>query len=621
MKKRLLAFLFTFLILLSVFPLSIFAIDAPEEINLDNTTIEYDFENIFFNSFKVADYQPNPNYSQIKLITMTERLNSDGNYDIYFYLYNPSQKSIYEKGTNRITLSFEDSSALFDNYSKYEIECIDTMFFTKSIKAETNGSLLKFKLKDSFDTTSLQRVYGISEIELQHKSNLKSYKIGSKFIFTEQDDGSCDVISESNEVYEIDKIGTTFYKVQTSNVNITDDIRTVYFAVDKNLVIKNGMMNSVKANWNELKLKPILLLDNKEVVSDFQSILGKDDLSDFKYSLGAGIRPGWVMNPILSSGHYGTDFEYGFNVFKFPSRFYAGVDVFHGNLVENTLWAEHFHNTFFDLDDAFNPNVFDKILDKLYFVQYCEMGDYLSAEDVLINADRWDGSLDGIYSSEIVSSDKYNDVTFNIVETETIGKYEVNTNYFDYLFNSFNFSTNHSTDITFNKFEIFNFKDLELDNAELSKKWLIDLNDIDKFRAFAKNNKDSYIYFLRYAITESKQLEASVFSDSTVKSLFGEVNCYECNGSLVETVLIDNFDVIELKFKDSQGNYKTIPTAMTPEDSAVNVTHEKRILPSGNDFMTTLTTLLIITISIVVLVIVLMIVFSIIKNKKRGRRK
>ena len=105
----------------------------------------------------------------------------------------------------------------------------------------------------------------------------------------------------------------------------------------------------------------------------------------------------------------------------------------------------------------------------------------------------------------------------------------------------------------------------------LSSLYLIDKNDVAKFRSFVnEHSKDSYIYILRYSITETKSTKASVFGDKTIGLI--PAHCYVSNGALVDTVLIDNFDVIQLGFNNIVSGYRTVPVGMTPSDFVADIT-------------------------------------------------
>lgn len=634
MKKRILAFLSVLLLLLLSFPMSVFATESSSQLcsdtnietDLSKTTIEEDFANTFGGAFDVDEYIAKRGQLQLKLITMTEYVNSDGKIELYLYVYNPAMlKIMLQDETNKVTMSIEEGTACFDNFDKFTLEKIDDMHFTTSLKEYTNASLIKFKVNTSFTSEAKQRSYCISEIELQERVKLSSHSIGSKFIFTEQDNGTYEVFTESSDVFSIYEVNHTFYKVQSSNPYVTNDIRSVYFAVDKEKVDTYGMLDSVKVYWEELALKPILLVDNENVAKSFKEILGEKPADTFPYSFGSLLTPGVVNVGRLTIGHIGTKFDYGFNISKFPSRFYDGTNKFGSSIIEDTIWAQHYHNI------ISKSQAFKKVLDKLYFVQYCELESYVPGEDILKQADMYDGRSDGKYSLDICTSSNFYAETFDIYETENLFEYRVATNFLDYLLNGFRLSK-ESEYIKFNNFEAFNFDDLDLSDEKLSQKYLIDSNDVEEFRTFADKNDDCYIYFLRYSITQTRTTEASVFGNSTIKTVWGEeIPCYVCNASLVETTLINDYDTIQLGFKDIKGNYTVIPVSSEPIDSVVDIEHIDRDVPEPEEekfdwlgLIGTIATVLCIIVAIVfitIISIIVLIILTIIKIfKKRGKK-
>lgn len=642
MKKRILSFLAVLLILVSVFPVSIFAAESSSDVepitDLSKTTIEEDFKNVFNGSFNVDDYVVNKLDTNLKLIALTEYENALGDIELYLYVYNPSQRTFYERGTNKVTLSYENDTALFDKYNKYTITRIDSYNYTKNLYTETNGTILKYKVEDiTVSTESNQRAYAVSELELQLKNGVLSFSIGKSFIFTKTIAGTYDVLTNEKDVIVIDELGHTYYRVQSSDTNIANDIRTVYFAVPKNIVNRYGTMSTIDCRWQELTTQPILLLDNEDIVKDFQSIAGADTLGDFKYSFGAGMCPGLLTNTAFSVGHFGTDFQIGFNTSKFPSRFYAGTNYYFNSIIENFVWSEHFHNTYFDLDDGFNGKVFDTELEKLYLAMYCsyENGARVPGEELEKVLDEYDGKEDNLYLSELFTSTSDTiQATFTVEDINNLGKYEISTSYLNYLLNFFKYDTDYQGEISYEKFDMFDTDDLALDNIQLSTKWLIDIYDVDSFRTFAKNNSDCYIYFLRYSVTETITVEASVFGGKELSTgstildkLMIPAECYVCNGSLVETVFVKDFDIITLGFDNQQGGYTVVPVGTTPTSSIVDLNQVVKRLPkekanlSWFDTLISIVTTIGIIISVIIVIQVVFIVVLIINIFKKPKKR
>lgn len=588
MKKRIICLIFTFILLLSIFPLGIFAEEAdagepePEEVDLSKTSIEYDFENVFSGWYNVQDYQKNSSLQGIELIAITEFVKPDGSTEVYLYVYNPLQRTYFEKGTNFITLSFEQDTALFNDYHKYELEHLwqQDMYFTQSTELVSDACLMKFKIADfSFPKGAHQRAYDVSEIELQLKNGVVSYPVSKSFIFTTQEDGTCDVMTNASNVILIDDVGHSFYRVQSEFADYSYDIQSAYFAVKKSYLHKYDVMDSIKICWEENKLQPILLLDDAQVLNDFKAVLGRDTIGDFKYSFGTSMNAGVLVSTGLSLGYMGTDFDYAFNPSKLPSRFYDGTEYYFGAILENTIWSAHFHNTFLDLDNAFDGQVYDRELSKLYLAMQCTYDydkkacNYVPGEKIMMEVDTYDGVFDGNYADELFT-EKSGKLfqTFTVGETNTVDKFKVTSSYLKFILFDQKLKTSSAGTINYEYLEeIVPEAVNKWSDETLSSLYLIDKNDVAKFRSFVnEHSKDSYIYILRYSITETKSTKASVFGDKTIGLI--PAHCYVSNGALVDTVLIDNFDVIQLGFNNIVSGYRTVPVGMTPSDFVADIT-------------------------------------------------
>lgn len=640
MKKRIIAFSFVLLLLFSLLPVSIFAIepssDETERYDLSETSIKEDFETIFNNVFDVDDYRPNPTKSTIQVVALTEYKNAAGETELYIYLYNPSQKRIYDKGENKITLALED------DYQKYNLEKIDVRYCTVNTTIETNASLLKYKIV-GFDRVLTENVrkYTVSELEFRYNIGVKSQAVGKTFTFVDNENGTSDVITGGQELIDITDIGQTYYRVQSDVREKSQDIRTVYFAVDSITEAKYGLMDSVTVNWEEKELKPILLLDNEYIVNAFNKEATNNTGSVFKYSFGAGMRPGLITGLSLGVGHCGTEFKYGYNVGGIPNRFYAGTDRFFDDILNGALldfvYSEHYHNL--NVAD-FDGQTYDEIIDKIYLSFYSDLKDDIVRFDELLPAtDEFDGTLDGLYSDVLFSSSNSYDGTFYIGEMTKLDQYEIDTSLLKYVLSGWKHTTTNVGEIEFARFEKLDRNMLNLPTDELCSYYKIAREDIIDFRKFCMLNEDKNIYFLRYSVTDTYAYEASIFGDNylstgyeTLDKVIPQAECYACNGTLVETTMINDFDIITLGFKAENGSYTIVPVNSTPTDHMPSIEQLQRRLPDDkqvqddiNSFLNTFKNALII-ISILLVVVVISIIVSIILiivniSKKRKARK
>lgn len=641
MRKRILSLIFVALLLVTVFPFSVFAqenVDVSENItDLSKTTIEYDFENVFLGAYNVNDYVPNSTKNQKQIITFTEYVNSNGEIELYFYLYNPRQARIYNTGENKISLSYSLGEVKFVDFEKYDIEKIDVKHFSVNTSSETNASLIKYKISGfSLSTSEKLRAYSLGDIELRLKNSVVSEKLGKTFTFNENVDGLIDVTTGGQSVIEIDEIGHTFYRVKNNESNF-NDVRTVYFAVDKDIVNQNGLMDSVKVSWQEKELQPMLLLDDKTVLAAFQNILAQNVPSDFKYSFGVGMKESFFKVNKYNIGDVATTFDIGFNTGKFPSKFYSGTDFLFGGYVSNLIWSDYYHI-------LKKSNAFDDTLEKLYFAFYC---DYLeesvvSGEDIL-NAIN---SYDSRYSDELFLNTEYYTAVYNVKDEIALNKYELSTDIWKYITNGLKFTFEKVGELDVCRFEKFNVANYEraLKNGDeylhnyLSESYLIDKNDVEDFCKFVeKNSEDKYIYFIRYSITDTEIKEAAVFGDtylSTGSAFLDKIvpldECYVCNGTLVNTVMINDFDVIQLGFDDLRGGYTVVPVSAVPTDNIPDVSQiNKKLPPDKNDnnlfdnilkLLRIIAIVIIVVISTAVVSTIALIVLLLVMIFRKGRR-
>ena len=300
MKKRILCLFFAVLLLFSIFPLSVFADETTtdgsegelESMDLSKTSIKYDFEYVFFNAFKLEDYKPNAAKGNIELITMTEVLAYRGYIELYLYVYNPSQKTVFDNEADVVTMSSYQGRGKFEKYEKYHLERVQVEYATKNTALETNASIIKYKLSGYSELQmEIERSYGISEIELSLKSGLQSFTVGKSFTFTDSDDGMLSVSYGTFDVMELG-VGHTYYRLLVNNrISAEDykDIRSVYFAVNRDSVKNAGVLDSVDIYFQEYITKPILLIDDQDICNEFANYIGQSFPSDFEYSFGSDI--------------------------------------------------------------------------------------------------------------------------------------------------------------------------------------------------------------------------------------------------------------------------------------------------------------------------------------------
>lgn len=617
MKKRILCLFFAVLLLFSIFPLSVFADETTtdgsegelESMDLSKTSIKYDFEYVFFNAFKLEDYKPNAAKGNIELITMTETRSAEGNIELYVYVYNPSQKTIFENQDNMITMSLSEEKVDYKNFTKYQLERVQVEYATKNTQLETNASIIKYKLSDySLQISAAFRSYGISEIELSLKNGLQSFTVGKSFEFTESEDGMFSVDYGTFEVMSLG-IGHTYYRVLTEHGNSVmgyKDIRSVYFAVDNNKVKNAGVLDSIDISFSEWVTKPILVVDDKDVYDEFYKYIGKSFPDDFEYGFGSALSSEYQVdiNPTLVSlidpiviasivkgvcGNHGARFNYVINPNEIPSRFIRGDRNFLENLytaidVQKSLYL--FNNKEFRNNDFYNNEI-----EKLYWLFELDSYDKLSGEKLLTYIENYNGS-DLSWDEELFDeTGEIQNITITRKDKEKTGSYySFEQTKFDLWKSRYygNCGTlEKQASIKYDMLEKFETKDLDLENEELADKYLIEIDDVEAFRKFVRGNADSTVYMLRYAITDTVIEEGAMLTNEAYRltglpAVFSGFtsNCYVCTSSLAQTTVIKGFDIIKLTYVNKLGEYTVFPIGITPTNHAPNLEHPNK--PDGD---------------------------------------
>lgn len=186
-----------------------FASDSKASVeNLAKTTIEYDFQYVFLNKYKLSNYGYNEK-GNVQCITFTEQgyqyahdLNNYDNFGLYVYIYNPTQMDIILSEYNQVQLAsnlFQPGYEKTPSYCKYPLELVDSYGSTKESDLATNGLILKFKMTNFVPqilTVDVdERAYHVSSIELDCSTNANRNVISV-------DTGRA-VIDSSNESFDV----------------------------------------------------------------------------------------------------------------------------------------------------------------------------------------------------------------------------------------------------------------------------------------------------------------------------------------------------------------------------------------------------------------------------------
>ena len=216
-------------------------------------------------------------------------------------------------------------------------------FCSKSEDSNYKNLFYKFKITDkeidgktfAQRVNSNERRYDISGIELltYGHTSAKEYKVGGTYIFTGYASGygpeagadsTLTSVVRELETVSLD-VRSTDYRTQSSQTgkDHQNQLSSVYFSVDNEILEKYGRLQKVKAEWYEYKTEPIITVSDKNIYDALSGYVGRnigEHTDNLRYSLG------YARNVISSP--YSTAISYGwsYNVRCYTNAV-AGISV------------------------------------------------------------------------------------------------------------------------------------------------------------------------------------------------------------------------------------------------------------------------------------------------------
>lgn len=326
--------------------------------------------------FDFADY-PKKDNGEMEFIALSEvgytQTGAGGNYALYLYIYNPTEKSIVTSGKNSVTLAVQfDDSGIAAGYEKFDLAFVE---------ASDNNRFLKFRIVDhisAYDGKKIsQRVdrdarkYVISEVEIQHlgQSNATAISVGQVLTFVGYSaSDSLTLITRDFEVLEIDDLHFTNYRTATSSLGVghQNQLTSAYFLISKEYIQKYGELIKLKCMWNEQKTAPIVVLSDKAVYDGLLPYLGVE--------IG----------------------EYNDNV---PYCLYSGYEGYGG--ISHFSWSYNIEQgAYFGLSPAMSERICTR-LSYLFYAEDIEAGEMDVSAEELLDYIQAHGYADWLFSDEV----------------------------------------------------------------------------------------------------------------------------------------------------------------------------------------------------------------------------
>ena len=521
--------------------------------DFDHTKIEDDLADM-----DLTEYPKDPNGTPVVIGVIeycyTENMFKQGNYGIYFYVYNPAQTAYStDEGANVVNMATEyGADGEPTNY-----ENMPLTYLSKST-GDYAELFYKFKVTDASrllaQATAYSKVHGgrrydIAGLQLRYTTGaVKDCKVAYTYRYkgyakgyNDESKDTSTLTCERNELETVDlDLFSTFYRPEGHNgdgVYTQDQLSSVYFAVPNSIKNRYERLYSVSAEWYRAVTDKIFVTDHSAMYDAIYPYLGRTDSANAGYGFGAQM----------------GDPRY---------------DVYY-----NDFRAE--------VSDPFNGKI--SALDYIFKVKAGTTAtDYtVSAEDLKEFILKRSSSASGLFLGKYdLSMFAEYDTVKTAVEIKADDRYSLTGKVIapDWWGNLF---CQYDTD-TYNGIEgIKEVKDkdfVKTPDSTINVKatcdnLYIDFNDYADFEDFYKQSvaADKTVYLLRYDVTQYTSVPVKLWYRAT--DLFG--NTYngttQGNGYVAQVPAYLDFDVISLTYEKS-GKYTVIPVVADPIDVFGDVT-------------------------------------------------
>ena len=579
--KKILCILFASLMLLSMFPLGVFATSSVvnnEWKDISKTSIEYDFEFVYGNEYNLEQYKEDKK-SDISLISVMQGYNKELNScDLFLYVYNPSRKLITkssEKNTLQLSVYNTNNKSGENDYYKEKLELIDYCGDTLENEFCTNALVLKFRLPGACDGEPgpITQCYNLIDLELLNEdgNSVKNYVLGKTAKFTRKAINEKEYQYLSCEIATLNVLETdvyhTYYRVNTEGINQYQDIQSVYFAIPNSLIKAYGNLWSMHCKWNTHQTNNVLVTSDSALKQKFESwMYGYDPYSkDFDYSV--------VYGDIAFDN---SRFPFAYNAEKMEE--YASFDSMAGwdDLRKYDYDDDNFLGDFkapinsyydFPLTMVFKSDNVDSYEEKV--VDGDEILQYIYAHKVFEDG-QW------VWNKSLFSNSVSTETTFTVNrKPESLTVYEKCDGWSAFWASKyFDEETNES--ITVDTFVEIDMNDVTgMSKEEFSKKYLINEEDFRcpssecgkclQCRVVATKDDDSTWFMLRYDITDFQAYDALICDNK--KGTTQKACLFNCG-------VINDFDTLSIGFKNIAAGenevINTFPIGRAPSDFVVD---------------------------------------------------
>lgn len=484
----------------------------------------------------ITKYKADAENDRMELLSFTEfgyKVNGDfSEYGLYLYLWNPSGVKLEDSDLNSIQLSYGLNAGGKSGYRKYGLEILSW-----STGSGYEYVFYKVKIKDSrYIAQSLNkamRTYEFSGVEILRKGNAHAtdYKLGGAFTFTGYHEG-CNTSGFSTlwvdavkfDTVELELHPVTYYSEKTVNNSkrqVYDEVFGVYFSVPKAVVKKYGDLtdenlkglHSVKGSYREATTNGILTDSDTLTALLRNPDINKEDIY-FR-----------CLNNVAGDG----------------TRIYFRV-------TDNCT-------------------------------QYIPKSDFIAGtvpQFLFSNVYRKGGSINGVSASEFAKW--YTDSGKNALTRSALKYYTVTKDDIGEVAQSVGFwkaignwfvNKGSTETVSFDALQrISTLEAGSLNASAVSEKFKVTEADAEALKSFALNAGDDYTYLMHFAVRECESdriTDAGTLDRDAWFDYFDEIKSIG-NSYYFEKTVFEDFDILELTFRDEENKMSVVPVSASPID-------------------------------------------------------
>ena len=486
----------------------------------------------------ITKYKADAENDRMELLSFTEfgyKVNGDfSEYGLYLYLWNPSGVKLEDSDLNSIQLSYGLNAGGKSGYRKYGLEILSW-----STGSGYEYVFYKVKIKDSrYIAQSLNkamRTYEFSGVEILRKgnSNATDYKLGGAFTFTGYHEG-CNTSGFSTlwvdavkfDTVELELHPVTYYSqtYDAGGVKKYDEIFGVYFSVPNSVVKRYGDLTdeklkgleSVKGCYKEVLTNGILT-DSDELMNLFNdSAIPKNEIyfRSLKYRV-LGI-PSY-NEYYLVKGASALPFLGKKDTVERVINLFANSNVFRQNKTLDGLSASEFESL------------------------YKENGKDAIERSALKN-----------YT----------------VTRKDVGTVDVRLGFWKAVANILNGKSSLDT-VSFDMLQRISVLEAGALNASaVSEKFKVTEADAEALKAFASANTKGTTYVMHFAKRDcitAELTDAGRLNADNASNPFDAIDNIG-NSYYFEKTVFEDFDILELTFRDEENKMSVVPVSASPID-------------------------------------------------------